>query len=76
LKYISLVNLILNKPAVTELIQHECNPKKLKNKLAKIVNDDVIINTIQNDYKQLQHILGDAGASDKAAKLIVNHDIR
>jgi lipid-A-disaccharide synthase len=76
LKYISLVNLILNKPAVTELIQHECNPKKLKNEFAKIVYDDVIINAMKNDYKQLQHILGNAGASDNAAKLIVSHDIR
>jgi len=76
LKYISLVNLILDKPAVTELIQHECNPKKLKEELAKIVNDNPIIDTMKSNYKQLQHILGDAGASDNAAKLIVKHDIR
>ena len=76
LKYISLVNLILNKPAVTELIQYECNPKKLKAEFAKIMNDTHTIDTMKNDYKQLQHILGDAGASDNAAKLIVKHDIR
>jgi len=76
LKYISLVNLILDKPAVTELIQHECNPKKLKEELAKIVNDNQTIDPMKSHYKQLQHILGDAGASDNAAKLIVKHDIR
>jgi lipid-A-disaccharide synthase len=76
LKYISLVNLILDKPVVTELIQHECNPKKLKEELAKIVDNRQIIEKMKNDYTQLRHILGDAGASDKAAKLIVEHDIR
>ena len=76
LKYISLVNLILDKLVVTELIQHECNPKKLNEELAKIVYDNHIIDGMKNDYKQLQHILGDAGASDNAAKLIVKHDIK
>lgn len=76
LKYISLVNLILNKPAVTELIQHDCNPKKLKEELQKIVNDAQTIDTMKNDYEQLYHILGDFGASDKAAKLIVKDDFR
>ena len=76
LKYISLVNLILNKSAVTELIQHECSPKKLKEEVVKILDDVHIIDAMKNDYKQLQHILGDAGASDRAAKLIVKDDIR
>ena len=76
LKYISLVNLILDNPAVTELIQYDCNPKKLSEELYKIVNDRVIIDAMKNDYKQLQHILGDAGASDNAAKLIVNNELR
>ena len=76
LKYISLVNLILNKPAVTELIQYECNPKKLKEELEKIINDKNIIAVMKNDYEQLHQILGDAGASDHAAKLIVAHDIK
>jgi lipid-A-disaccharide synthase len=76
LKYISLVNLILDKPAITELIQYECNPGKLKEEFAKIVNNSFVIDTMKSDYKQLQHILGDAGASDNAAKLIVKYDIR
>ena len=76
LKYISLVNLILDKPAVTELIQYDCNPKKLKEELDKIVNNAQIIAEMKNNYQQLQHILGDAGASDNAAKLIVKDEIR
>jgi len=75
LKYISLVNLILNKQAVTELIQYECNPKKLEKEFDKIVHNKSVIDTMKTDYKQLLYILGDAGASDKAAKLIVNNEI-
>jgi lipid-A-disaccharide synthase len=76
LKYISLVNIILNKPVVTELIQYQCNPKRLKEEVSKIVNDSFTIDAMNNDYKQLQHILGNVGASDKAAKLIVNYEVR
>lgn len=76
LKYISLVNLILDKPVVTELIQHKCNPKTLAAELTKIVNDKEKIEAIKNDYAQLRHILGDASASDNAAKLIVKNDLR
>ena len=75
-KYISLVNLILGKPAVTELIQHACSPKKLKDEVAKILYDNHIIDAMKNDYEQLHHILGDAGVSDKIAKLIVKDEIR
>ena len=76
ISHISLVNLILNKPVVTELLQSACNPKKLKEELLKIVNDSNIIDTMKDNYKQLRHILGDAGASDNAAKLIVKDEIR
>jgi len=76
LKYISLVNLILNKPAVTELIQYECNPKRLKVEVEKIIYDNQNVENMQTHYRQLQHILGDAGASDNAAKLIVKDDVR
>ena len=76
LNFISLVNLILNKQAVTELLQHDCNPKKLKEEVAKIVSDQNFIEKMMKDYAALRHILGDAGASDKAAKLIVKDDVR
>jgi lipid-A-disaccharide synthase len=76
LKYISLVNLILDKPVVTELIQHACNTKRLAEELTTIVSSKEKIEAMKNDYAQLRHILGDAGASDNAAKLIVKDDFR
>jgi lipid-A-disaccharide synthase len=76
LKFISLVNLILNKKVVTELIQYDCNFKKLKDEVYKILYDNHLIKEMKSDYEQLHHTLGDAGVSDKVAKLIVKNEIR
>jgi len=75
-KYISLVNLILNKQAVAELIQYDFTLKRVREEFEKIVHNSQVIEVMKCDYCQLQHILGDAGASEKAATLIVKHDIR
>jgi len=75
-KYISLVNLILEKQTVTELIQYECNPKKLKDEVSKILNDEPLIANMKKDYEKLFHILGNTGTSDRAAKLIVKDEVR
>jgi lipid-A-disaccharide synthase len=69
LKYISLVNLIMDKPVVTELIQSELNSKNLKTELAKLLNPDNR-RRILADYDALETKLGGIGASQKAAKLI------
>ncbi|MEM7186642.1 MAG: lipid-A-disaccharide synthase [Bacteroidota bacterium] len=70
LKYISLVNLILDKPAVTELIQTEFNTRKLKEELEKIL-DDYHRAVLFLDYYDLETNLGGKGASEKTAGLIV-----
>ena len=71
LKYISLVNLIMDREVVKELIQDEFNTKNLKIELAKIL-DNQNRNRIFKDYDELESNLGGEGASDKTAKLIVN----
>ena len=70
LKYISLVNLIMDKPVVTELIQHELNPKRLREELAKLLEPSNR-QRLLNDYDKLEEILGRTGAAEKTAKLIV-----
>ena len=71
LKYISLVNLIMDKEVVTELIQDDCNSEKVKLELAKILDPDNRQELLAN-YNLLEQKLGGEGASDKTAKLIVN----
>ncbi|MFK5879313.1 MAG: lipid-A-disaccharide synthase [Flavobacteriaceae bacterium] len=69
LKYISLVNLIMDREVVTELIQNDFNEKRLKQELLKIL-DDQYRQEIFGDYYDLEQKLGGAGASENAAKLI------
>jgi lipid-A-disaccharide synthase len=71
LKYISLVNLIMDKEVVTELIQEDCNSKKIKAELEKIIEPSYR-NTLLANYDLLEKQLGGAGASDKTAHLIVS----
>lgn len=70
LDYISLVNLIMDKEIVTELIQHDLNPARLKLEL------DAVLTThkreqILNDYDTLIAKLGGQGASKNTAQQIV-----
>jgi len=69
LKFISLVNLIMDKEVVTELIQGELNSKRLKKELQNILDDDQRIKFFIS-YYDLEKKLGGKGASEKAAKLI------
>ena len=71
LKYISLVNLIMDKEVVKELIQEELNTKNLKIELNKILNSESRT-ILLNNYSELKQKLGGEGASKKTAELIVN----
>jgi lipid-A-disaccharide synthase len=66
-KYISLVNLIMDKPVVTELIQHELNHERIKEELQKLLSDTPQKQDLLKDYATLWHKLGDSNASEKAA---------
>ncbi|WP_417442946.1 lipid-A-disaccharide synthase [Joostella sp.] len=69
LKFISLVNLIMDKEVVKELIQDDLNTKNLKAELTKIL-DPQIRERIFLDYFELEKKLGGKGASKNAAQLI------
>ncbi len=69
--YISLVNLILNKEGVRELIQDELTADIIAAELDKILNQQDKRIQVFNDYNQLHQIMGQPGSSFKAAKLMV-----
>lgn len=75
-RYISLVNLILDKPAVCELIQNDFCTENLKNALQNLLPDPTngtcspIQQNLLADYAQLKQLLGGAGASERTAKAI------
>jgi lipid-A-disaccharide synthase len=70
LKYISLVNLIMNREVVTELIQNDFTKVNLKRELDKILDEN---HREQHflDYYELEQTLGGKGASETSAKLII-----
>ena len=74
-KYISLVNLILDRPLVKELIQQELTGDNLVSELKYLLSPEGN-NVIKTGYQDLRNILGESGASDKTAELIwfyLNH---
>jgi len=70
LKFISLVNLIMDKEVVKELIQGDLNTKNLTKELDKILNGPERKKQFEA-YYELEKKLGGKGASEKAAALIM-----
>ncbi len=71
LTYISLVNLIMNKEVVKELIQDELTAQNITNELNEILYDPVKRERIKFDYYLLKKKLSEGGnASANAAKII------
>lgn len=72
-KYISLVNLIMDRLVVKELIQSELTPVNLKRELEQLLFNEDKIQALKKDYAELQQLLGKGGhASAKAARSIVH----
>jgi len=70
IRFISLVNLIMDKEVVKELIQNDLNTSSLKTELSKILSEPGRSEML-NNYQKLQTNLGGVGASERTAKLII-----
>jgi lipid-A-disaccharide synthase len=70
IKFISLVNLILDKEVVKELIQEDCNPAEIAAQLAPLLSDTPQRAHMLADYEALAKRVGPAGASERTAKLV------
>jgi len=70
-KFISLVNLIMDKSVVKELIQHDMNVENLKHELHELLTNEKRISELKKDYADLKTLLSEKeSASSRAAKLI------
>jgi len=73
-KYISLVNLIMDKPVVKELIQDEMTAANISAELKRLLTDPETISRMRKEYADLKDLLTQGGnASEKAAKIIVGY---
>lgn len=72
-KYISLVNLIMDRLVVKELIQNDLTVENLRNELNELLHNESRKQQLQADYTELKALLSQGGhASAKAAKSIVH----
>ena len=71
IKYIALVNLIMDKPVVKELIQNDLTVENLKHELSELLFNEVKQQQLKKDYEDLKSILSGGGnASANAAKIV------
>lgn len=73
IKYISLVNLIMDDLVVQELIQEDYNEEKVSKELVRLLNDREYRQQMLNNYEALMTKMGEVGASQRTAKLIVSY---
>jgi lipid-A-disaccharide synthase len=71
IKYISLVNLILDRPSVKELIQNDLNTLQLRNELELLLHSENRQKKMQLDYEELYNLLGGEGASERTANAML-----
>lgn len=72
-KYISLPNLVMDEPIVTELIQEDMSVERMTSELKRITENQDGRDKMLADYQRLYGKLGGAGASKKVATLILEH---
>ena len=68
-KFISLVNIIMDREVVKELIQKDCSKSKIVNELSKLLKNENVLN-LKKEYKILRERLGTEKTSLKVAKMI------
>jgi len=72
-RFIAMVNLVMDKEVVKELIQSEFNEHQLKIELDKLLLDNAYRSEMMNNYKELKYRLGGSGASASAAELMLKY---
>lgn len=71
-KYISLVNLIVDRLIIQELVADTMNAKCLNAELKKLMTDEHYRSQMIDDYRQMERILGEPGAPLHAANQMIN----
>lgn len=72
-KYICLVNLIMDRQVVKELIQNDMTADNIRDELKSLLTNQKRQKKLLEDYEELKYILGNAGASDRAAETIISY---
>jgi len=71
-KYVSLVNLCLNKFAIKEFIQQDFNDNNLHHQLNLLLSDSNELKNLYDDYLTLRNMYNNHHAAKEAANIIIN----
>lgn len=71
IKYLSLANLMFDKPLLDEYLQEDMTVKKIKNGLENIMNEGERRTQLLSDYVELQKVVGECGSSYLVAEKMV-----
>lgn len=72
-RFICLVNLIMDRLVVKELIQGDLTANNIRDELQLLLNSSKRQKKLLDDYEELKYVLGNAGASDRAAETIISY---
>lgn len=72
---ISLVNIIAGRRVVPEYVQHEATPEAMARDVLSLMRDDARRQQMQADLQRLKEVMGDGGASERVAQLILQMTI-
>lgn len=72
-KFICLVNLIMDRLVVKELIQNDMTVGNIRDELQSLLNSSKRQKKLLEDYEELKYVLGNTGASDRAAETIISY---
>ena len=70
-KYISLGNLIVNRLAFKEFIQHDCNADALVTEIRELIENQERRQAMMDEYSEIRSLLGGSGASAAVAKSMI-----
>ena len=68
--YIGLVNIVAGRKIIQEFIQFRAQPKRIANYIIKILGSPQNINALKNELSRIKLLLGEKGASKRAAEII------
>ena len=70
-RYISLVNLLANRPLVKELIQYDATPHALAEQATAMFQNPQRLSQMRQELLQLRYTLGEPGVAKRAAQMIL-----
>lgn len=73
LSEISIVNILLGRKIVPEFIQSEATAEKICNAIKFILDSDDVYYEMQKYFYEVKNLLGGAGASKRAAEIIIKY---